>query len=1197
MNGNRRLLFDVNSTSTISDVVAVPEGGCVQINSWNLGPGETAQAFRLLVASGALPSGGDSCTPPQQITPSQILAETPYTPCNVDVEVGQEPNYNVTTIVIQQPGYYRFHITPSALGSAIVEAITLQGEEACRQAASACCCTPEVWWQGVSLSPCLTITPGGSAGHAPIFNIDACCLFQSLTPNPNPVLTDELIFLSGGNCFRATIDEIFSSAIVCDSLTELGVVAPAAGDTIIGVDQALNCKRMDGETFVEFFETPWTGISATPALTIAPGGVNGHGPTFTYDLCADIQAQASCGCEPNPGDQVLIVQAGACVLANWPTVDLCDQAQALAASGNPPNPGDEIIVSTGGNCLRAIWPTVDLCDQIGALPNGALIAGDTVPVREAGGACKQVLATAFGGGGAFDGGPINNPIEGPDGSCAAPTYSFTTDPSSGVFYDPASPVTCDGGPTVVIGWQNCASRLDVGESIRLTAQNGDSFEVGCSATLTTAAGDVTVNSAGEIFLNALSGNVQATAFIDVLLTASNGSAQLISSASIARLRGFLGAHLMAGGTDWLVIQGSGAWLVNGSAGLATQVLTSNGVGASPTWQTPSLSFPVTAPNGSCAAPAYSFTASPDSGMFYTGTAVRIGDDNCTDYIEVGASINIVSSASNVIIDAGGSDILIEGSGTSTDIRIKSGDNLAGRAGRILFELGAGDKSISSNNAEAGFVWPGAPTSNNFGKWGLYSNGTISNGTRLFTMNDVADIEFHGPIGAGGTKHVHQTRDFLIGRDDLPAGATAGFAFLPRVPSVPAVPTNYGGPTGRNPIVVTEIAGTTCLLVYNYSSGAWHSTCFNASGAIASPAFPVSAPDGSCAAPSYSFSSSPDSGMFYDPAGVGSVVIGDDNCTDFIAVGASIRAWAGSNGGVDVNVTAGGSPVSLIGAAEDVRIYGATSSGGAPGDILVQAGRATGAFNNGATVEIFGGRADGADRLGGNVFVRGGMATGVAFGSQGGDLTLTGGSHAATQGGRVIIQAGAVVGTPGTNPSVEMGQNGSHSAGAQLSLPARPSSSIDFSGRGGIAGTTPDGQSISMSGGDAAAGSGANGGFLRFAPGRADGAGQRGQARWEYFNGGTNVTIGGWSSWGDVVAGGYGDGTVGGAGVALPVGNTTGFFWGPRIAGAPTGVPSGLDFSGPPSNYANPIAFEQNGGNIVLWVYSFAAAAWRSVTLV
>lgn len=63
-------------------------------------------------------------------------------------------------------------------------------------------------------------------------------------------------------------------------------------------------------------------------------------------------------------------------------------------------------------------------------------------------------------------------------------------------------------------------------------------------------------------------------------------------------------------------------------------------------------FPLLAPDGTCALPSYSFASSPDSGMFYTGTAVRISDDNCTDFIEVGASINVFTTASNVAVMSG-----------------------------------------------------------------------------------------------------------------------------------------------------------------------------------------------------------------------------------------------------------------------------------------------------------------------------------------------------------------------------------------------------------------------------------------------------------------------------------------------------------------------------------------------------------------
>ena len=568
-----RILFDASSTNPISEIIAVAPGACVQINAWNLAVGETAQVFRTLVELGFIgASGAGSCAPPPGVTPASIVTEGEYLPCNMPVEVGQEPNLNITTLVIQQPGYYRVHLTPAALGTAFVEAIVLNADE-CEAASRACCCTPETWWQGVSLNPCLTITPGGDAGHAPIFNLDACCLFQSLAPNPNPVLSDELIFLSGGACFRATIDQVFSSAIVCDSLGEQPLLAPAAGDQVVGLDAGANCKRMDGETFVEFFETPWTGISITPALVIAPGGVNGHGPTFSYDLCADIQAQASCACEPNPGDQILIVQGGACVLATW--------------------------------------PTVDVCDQLGLLPNGALIVGDTVLVREAGGACKQVLATAFA--------TPSFPILAPNDSCLAPTYSFTTDPTSGMFYNIVN-------ASVIVSDANCTDFIEIGNSIDLNA---------------------------------------ATSFVRI-----RGGYNIPGSNC--------GLIVETNGLERLRIGSQGAWNLNtAGGGAAGQVITSFGSGAPPQWAAatlPSGFGPILGGDGSCLAPTYSFASSPDSGMFYDPAglgSVVIGDDNCADFISIGASITLTSAASTITLNAGTNAII----NAATNVQLASAGGL------------------------------------------------------------------------------------------------------------------------------------------------------------------------------------------------------------------------------------------------------------------------------------------------------------------------------------------------------------------------------------------------------------------------------------------------------------------------------------------------------------------------------------------
>lgn len=106
-----------------------------------------------------------------------------------------------------------------------------------------------------------------------------------------------------------------------------------------------------------------------------------------------------------------------------------------------------------------------------------------------------------------------------------------------------------------------------------------------------------------------------------------------------------------------------------------------------------VAFPVLAPNGSCAAPSYSFSASPDSGMFYTGTAVRIGDDNCVDFIEVGASISIFSSASTV-------DIQGQGIGITSGLGLALGSG--GVAARLTI-LSAGDWNIGGSVGAVGEV--------------------------------------------------------------------------------------------------------------------------------------------------------------------------------------------------------------------------------------------------------------------------------------------------------------------------------------------------------------------------------------------------------------------------------------------------------------------------------------------------------------
>lgn len=682
------ILFDANSTSPVSELIAVAPGECILINAWGLDAGEIAQVFRAYVALGSIPEQSGVCEPPKRLIRAQQQSEVAYLPCNVTVAVGETVDQNLTSLVLSQPGFYRLHLTPSALGTAVVEAVVLKGAEACEQAASQCCCVPETFFVATSTNPCLVITPGGEAGHRPTFSLDACCLLHAFPGLPVPVGTDELIVLSGGSCFRSTIDQVFDPAIICTTIGNYLLQLPAIGDTLVVVDAGANCKRVDGETFVEFFETPWTGISVNPFLTIAAGGINGHGPTFDYDLCGDLQAIAPCACEPIPGDLIPIIRGGACQLAQF--------------------------------------PIVDVCDQMGALPVGALVAGDLVMLRDAGGNCKQVDAFALAI--PFDGGTITNPILAANGACATPSYSFTASPDSGMFYDPA------GVGSVVIGDDNCADSITIGASITLqTAASTISLLSGAGVQITatnlfpvnvnaetisvvaatganvSAGNTLTLTSPQTVQINAtllaqvLGGAVQIQAQTsDVLINSPAGNVSVDSSALVTLDAGNQ-LEIITNAVSRLTIDSTGAWLLPGSAGVAGQVITSQGPGLPPVWA-PIAAFPILAPDGSCAAPSYSFSTDPTSGMFFDpGTpALMLGHDTCDSFIRIGDIIRI--EAANGDFVQYGASMLTQIAG-GTRIELTNAAPIVGRGVSNLFSVFAAGPTqaalLQGGNATAG----------------------------------------------------------------------------------------------------------------------------------------------------------------------------------------------------------------------------------------------------------------------------------------------------------------------------------------------------------------------------------------------------------------------------------------------------------------------------------------------------------------
>jgi hypothetical protein len=842
-----KILFDANSTSPISAIIAVAPGDCVLINAWNLGIGETAQVFRLLVESGDVPvQQGGSCEPIGGVTASSVIKEEPYIPCNATVEVGQSPTQNITSIVISQPGYYNLHLTPIALGTAFIEAVSLTGDDACAQAAATCCCSPQQQWVGTSLSPCLAINPGGQLGHNPSFNIDPCCLLQQISNPVIPTVNDSIVVLQGGTCGLASMQDVIDLVMVCGTLGTFPLQPFAPLDSLVALDSGLNCKRLDAAALVTGLETPWAGISTTPALTITPGGVNGHSPTFAYDLCADLQAIPACACEPLPGDLVPII--------------------------------------TGGGCVLATWPTIDVCDQVGLLPNGALIAGDTVLVREAGGACKVVLASTLQSG--FDGGPINNPISAANGSCLAPSYSFQASPDSGMWYD-------IGLGAVVISDDNCTDFIQIGASIvaqsagqvTIAAGGGASFLILDSAiSLLTYNNGLTVSGAGALNVGGSGNSLFQGASVSV--TASSGNLNLGSGGITLRL----------------TIDAVGAWQLAGNPGLAGQVITSAGPGLPPAWAAASatVTFPLLAPTS--ATPQYSFVAQTGMGMAMDGAQLHFGSlDTVSPVWSVSSRLSIDTGATadmflygsrgdgsrgaNVVVHGGnavnpgiqvegGSASLIGGDSSESnggDSRVQAGSSsgigtggnaivLAGNGfntgGSVLVTAGTGSQPsptgghirLRTNNGAAGTANPPEITMDHHGsvQYGdpyVFKSSSFGGSTSYWygVAGDAVDTrgahlriwggpgQPGGPGGDGGDVHARggnatgAANDggqlFLEGGAFTPGGVK-GYVQLERATVAPVAAPNLTG--GFAPIILFDDGANLHLYGWSVGAGAWQS---------------------------------------------------------------------------------------------------------------------------------------------------------------------------------------------------------------------------------------------------------------------------------------------------------------------------------------------------------------------------------------
>lgn len=195
------------------------------------------------------------------------------------------------------------------------------------------------------------------------------------------------------------------------------------------------------------------------------------------------------------------------------------------------------------------------------------------------GACVNVNIPGGGAGVAF-------PLLAPNGSCAAPSYSFTADPTSGLLRL--------GTGEIVLASTACSEQVSLGGGVVDVLATGAG-----TAQLRSTAGNVNVTAGADVNLTAgtsLTGTSQFTSMIgtdsvlvradtnNATVQANNGDVNLTALSSDVNVSALATFTVTTNSVLRLTIEPDGSWNVGGSNGTAGQVLTSNGAAAAPTWQ-------------------------------------------------------------------------------------------------------------------------------------------------------------------------------------------------------------------------------------------------------------------------------------------------------------------------------------------------------------------------------------------------------------------------------------------------------------------------------------------------------------------------------------------------------------------------------------------------------------------------------------
>ena len=519
---------------------------------------------------------------------------------------------------------------------------------------------------------------------------------------------------------------------------------------------------------------------------------------------------------------------------------------------------------------------------------------------------------------------INNPattypLLAPNGTIAAPSYAFASSASTGLYYDTAhtglgvdvagvqAAYFATAGLTVIgtVGASNL-SGTNTGDVTLGAAANGLSLTgqvlthnlaSGTAAGALSAADWTTFNNKAPAgaYLTALTGDVTATgpgsaastvALVGGSTAALVHSAELLANAAVStNTASTLVKRDASGGFSAGLVGVVGNTFVEQAADLTTKISLyvkadhnlyyQNSTGVVTQLNNPATTYPLLAPNGTLAAPSYAFSAAASTGLYYdtahTALGVDVGGTQAAYFAASGLTVVGTLSASNL-------------SGTNTgDVTLGAAANGLSLTGQVLTH------NLASGTAN------GALSSTD---WNTFNNKAPAG---AYITSLTGDVTATGPGAAASTVALvgGSTAAQVHSAELLANAATAAntASTLVKRDSAGAFAAGVVGVVGAT-FVEQATDLTQSISLYVKSD---HNLYFkNSTGIISqlnNPAttYPLLAPNGTVAAPSYAFSGATSTGLYYDTAHTGlGVDVAGVQAAYFAAAGMTVIGTIGAS---------------------------------------------------------------------------------------------------------------------------------------------------------------------------------------------------------------------------------------------------------------------------------------------------------------